>query len=314
MTQRMTAEDKRQIINIANKFQLEAQIKDGTGVDVYDKQIKLLHVPSGNLVFLDKKQDYRRSGFKVCVHPEQFSDSICDGTNISRWKSTKIGPRLTPHSAFKGFPVDSAISKEPLGACYRVKGDFPTLEALFRKLVAAFESTGPGSISFESDMALENEPLHDTGASGIRQPISVEELQAQLDRRSEIGEAGELIALKFERQRVGAAEVGCPDPERYVEHVALTDAGRGYDIETTWPGHERCIEVKSSTGSGNDIFMSDNEWTVLEALGKKAWLYRVIVNKNGGDLVLRFNDPISKIPKDNISTAVWRIRLPKSDK
>lgn len=176
-------------------------------------------------------------------------------------------------------------------------------------------STGSGSTPFEGGMASESEPFSSIGAKSIRQPMSVEEFQAQLDRRSEIGEAGELIALKYERQRLGSKEVGCPDPECYVKHIALTDVGRGYDIETTWPGHERCIEVKSSTSSGNDIFMSDNEWTVLEALGKKAWLYRVIVNKNGGDgeVVLRLNDPISKIPKDNISTAVWRVRLPKSD-
>lgn len=181
--------------------------------------------------------------------------------------------------------------------------------------IPPLESTRAGSVSFESAIASENKPFPGAGANSIRQPMSDEELQTQLDRRSEIGVAGELIALKFERQRVGAAEVGCPDPEYYVKHIALTDVGRGYDIESTWAGHERCIEVKSSTSSGNDIFMSDNEWTVLEALGKKAWLYRVIVNKNGGDgeVVLRLNDPISKIPKDNISTAVWRVRLPRSD-
>lgn len=175
-------------------------------------------------------------------------------------------------------------------------------------------STGAGSISFESDMASENESFPGTGANGIRQPMSIEEFQAQLDRRSEIGEAGERIALDREWQRLGSREVGCPDPKRYVEHVALTDVGRGYDIETTWPGHERCIEVKSSTSSGNDIFMSDNEKRVLTELGDRAWLYRVVVDANGdGEVVLRLNDPISKIPKENISTAVWRVRLPKSD-
>lgn len=60
--------------------------------------------------------------------------------------------------------------------------------------------------------------------------------------------------------------------------------------------------------------MSDNEKRVLTELGDRAWLYRVVVDANGdGEVVLRLNDPISKIPKDNISTAVWRVRLPKSD-
>ena len=137
----------------------------------------------------------------------------------------------------------------------------------------------------------------------------------QLDRRSEIGEAGERIALKDELRRLRAEEIGCSDPERYVTQISLEDVGRGYDIKSTWPGHERCIEVKSSTSAGNDIFMSSNEWRVLKELGKKAWLYRVVVDANrGGEVVLRLNDPVSQISQENFSTAVWRVRLPKSAK
>lgn len=175
-------------------------------------------------------------------------------------------------------------------------------------------SGGPNSISSESNMASENEPSTSTGTNGIRRPMTLEDLQSQLDRRSEIGEAGELIALEYERARLRSKDIGCPDPDRYVKHVALTDVGRGYDIESFWPGNERCIEVKSSTNSGNDIFMSDNEKRVLTELGNKAWLYRVVVDADGdGEVVLRLNDPMNKIPDTNISAAVWRIQLPKSD-
>lgn len=147
-----------------------------------------------------------------------------------------------------------------------------------------------------------------------RKATSIEELQVQLDRRNEIGAAGERIALADEIQRLRTEGVGCPNPERYVNHIALSDVGRGYDIESTWPGYERCIEVKSSTGSGNAILISDNERTVLENLGKKAWLYRVVVDANGdGEVVLRLNDPISMIPEENFSTAVWTVHLPRAD-
>lgn len=145
MAQTMTAEDRSRIINIATKFQFEARNKDD-GTE-YKKQIKLFHGPSGILVFIKKENDYRRSGFKVCVHPERFVDSICNSTNISLWESTQIDPRLTPNSAFKGFPVDLNISKEPLGTCYRVKGDFTALEILLRELIVAWcpVSTRSGS-------------------------------------------------------------------------------------------------------------------------------------------------------------------------
>jgi hypothetical protein len=170
------------------------------------------------------------------------------------------------------------------------------------------------SISSESIMASENEPSPSTGTNGIRRPMALEDFQSQLDRRSVIGEAGELIALEYERARLRSKDIGCPDPDRYVKYVALTDVGRGYDIESSWPGHERFIEVKSSTNSGNDIFMSDNEKRVLTVLGDRAWLYRVVVDADGdGDVVLRLNNPMNKIPETNISTAVWRIHLPKSD-
>ena len=154
-----------------------------------------------------------------------------------------------------------------------------------------------------------------TRASGSRQPISIEELEAQLDRRSAIGAAGELVALEHEMQRLKSAEIGCPDPENYVKHVALTDVGRGYDIESTWPGHERYIEVKSSVCSSNAIFMSDNERTVLGELQDKAWLYRVSIDASGkGEVILRLKNPIAQIPDENFSTAVWRVRLPDTEK
>lgn len=175
------------------------------------------------------------------------------------------------------------------------------------------DSTGSVLASIDSDIAPANELFPGADANRIRHAMSLEDFQAQLDRRSETGEAGERVALEDELKRLRYAEVGCPDPERYVKHVALTDVGRGYDIESTWPGHERRIEVKSSTSSGNDILMSDNERTVLEGLGKKAWLYRVVVDAKGdGEVVLRLNDPMAQIPKENISTAVWRVRIPKS--
>lgn len=174
----------------------------------------------------------------------------------------------------------------------------------------ALGSIEPSFISYERSTASANEPIPGAGTNGVRQTMSLEEFQDQLDRRSEIGKTGEQIAMKDELLRLGSKEIACPDPARYVEHVALTDVGRGYDIESKWPGHERCIEVKSSTNPSNTIFMSSNERSVLKALGQKAWLYRVVVNASGsGEVMLRLNDPISEIPEENFSTAVWQVRL-----
>lgn len=159
-----------------------------------------------------------------------------------------------------------------------------------------------------------NESFSDIDSSSNGQATSIEDFQVQLDRRSIIGATGERIAFEDEIRRLRSKEVGCPDPERHVNHIALSDVARGYDIESTWPGQERCIEVKSSTSASNPIFMSSNERAVLEKLGKKAWVYRVIIDTDGnGQVTLRLNDPISIIPEENFSTAVWAVRLPKAD-
>ena len=85
----------------------------------------------------------------------------------------------------------------------------------------------------ESTLASE-EATH--GGSGTRQSrvVAAEELLAQLDRNAAIGRAGEQIALEDERQRL--LQCGCSEPESYLELVAISDVGCGYDIASRWPG------------------------------------------------------------------------------
>jgi len=138
--------------------------------------------------------------------------------------------------------------------------------------------------------------------------ITAEEYENQLNRKSEIGKAGELIAVldEFERLRT----IGCPEPKKYVNRVALTDVGRGYDIESLWPGEERYIEVKSSTSLDSDFYISDNERKILTSLGASAWLYRVHVHEREGDLGVvtkRIQNPMSLISEEDMSPVVWRV-------
>lgn len=140
----------------------------------------------------------------------------------------------------------------------------------------------------------------------IRRQLTAEELQRQLDRNSKTGRAGELLVLQEEQQRL--RELGCLNPEHYVKRVAETDVGRGYDVESTWPGHERCIEVKSTTFEGSDFFISENERHVLTQLGSAGWLYRVLVNADGaGRVVSRMQDPFGHISSQHMTPMVWRI-------
>ena len=171
----------------------------------------------------------------------------------------------------------------------------------------------PLDASNDTSAASQSGAARKNGATSSRRLLSAEDLAAQLDRNSATGRSGELIALADERGRL-RDECGCPDPERHVEHVALTDVGRGYDIESRWPGHGRFIEVKASAAEGDEIFLSDREREVLAALGPRAWIYRVRVTSQGdGRVVQRLQDPIAKIPTEAMKPVAWRVRLPNDD-
>ena len=135
-------------------------------------------------------------------------------------------------------------------------------------------------------------------------PMDVDMFQALLERRSEMGEQGELIALQFEIARLRS--LGCFDPEQHVQLVAQSDVGCGYDIHTTY-GEERFIEVKSSSLAAAPLYLSENERKVLTELGSKAWLYRVALHTGGltGD-VLTVQDPMSCL-EVHLEPVVYRL-------
>ena len=136
--------------------------------------------------------------------------------------------------------------------------------------------------------------------------VSAEEFETQLNRRSEIGKAGEMLAVLDELERL--RDLGCAEPEKYVSQVALTDVGRGYDIESLWQGEERYIEVKSSTSPEGDFFISDNERKTLSDLGKRAWLYLVHVRDGGaGWVTKRIQNPMNAISDVDLVPVVWRV-------
>ena len=136
--------------------------------------------------------------------------------------------------------------------------------------------------------------------------MDAETFEALLERRSEIGQAGELLVVQDEIERL--KNLGCGDAHRWVERVALTDVGRGYDIASTWPGQERYIEVKSTSSASNGLFITVNEREVMAGLGSRAWLYRAVVRMDGtGDVVARMRDPMRALAGDAFVPVVFRV-------
>jgi hypothetical protein len=99
---------------------------------------------------------------------------------------------------------------------------------------------------------------------------------ARDDRNREIGLAGELLVLEYEKNQLTAA--GYHELAAQVYHVSLLDGdGAGYDIRSfTSDGMAKYIEVKTTTGSkGNAFFLSSNERNFYEENPGSAYIYRV---------------------------------------
>jgi len=184
------------------------------------------------------------------------------------------------------------------------------LRALLNEYLAVVEepSVSNAPATAPPDPAPAPAPIH-APAAGARKPIAADDLREQLDRNSKIGRAGEEIATAYEIRRL--RDLKCPNPEEHVRPLFEVDVGRGYDIDSTWPGEERCIEVKSTTRVGSDIYLSENERVVLKALADKAWLYRVLVTPDGGRVVGKpLRNPIGLLENLGMAVAVWRAADP----
>lgn len=212
---------------------------------------------------------------------------------------TYVDPNKGVASSVLG-PRAPFLNPGPTNPLLRVIPHPGSMDALLALYLAAARGAVSGALLDAGDLP---EPA---AGRGSRRVVTADELQRQLNRNTETGNAGELIAVKDELERLRKAR--CPEPNLYVKRVALTDVGRGYDLESTWPGHERCIEVKSTSRAGSDFFVTENERQVLSALGNRAWLYRVVVGADGGGAVMsRLQDPINRIDQEHVIPVVWRV-------
>lgn len=156
---------------------------------------------------------------------------------------------------------------------------------------------------------ISNQPGNAIKTPSSRRPTSEEEFLRSMERNSETGRAGEDWALAWERARLANLHPPCPEPERYVTHIALSDVGAGYDIVSAWPPTEkRYIEVKTTRGNTSEFFMTENECQTLAALGTQAWIYRVELDA-AATTIRTFQDPMTELRK-RMAPTVWRVKLP----
>jgi hypothetical protein len=140
----------------------------------------------------------------------------------------------------------------------------PEIPNILRSMVKAPDRKDDRSV-------VRDAPSHGWGARSS--PFDFTEQEA---RNRELGLAGELLVIAFERARLEA--VGLSRLSHRVEHVAVTlGPGAGFDVRSfDIDGADRLIEVKTTRyGKEMPFFISRNEIAVSERRADQFHLYRV---------------------------------------
>lgn len=145
----------------------------------------------------------------------------------------------------------------------------------------------------------------------FKKSISSFELEKKLEKQREIGEIGEAIALNFEINRL--RKLGVSKPHKKVEQISKINASAGFDILSKAATSIRYIEVKSSTRSSTEFYLSENERETLKKLENEAYIYFVRItdleNKEGAvEKVIQ--NPIDVIEEDGTMVPIsYKVEL-----
>lgn len=112
-------------------------------------------------------------------------------------------------------------------------------------------------------------------------PVNYLEREA---RNSSLGRAGEEFVLNYERARL--IHLGKDRLADRVEHIALVEDGRGFDIHSFEAGgRDRLIEVKTTAyGKQTPFFVSQNELAVSREEDEQYHIYRLFEFRDNAKL------------------------------
>jgi len=137
--------------------------------------------------------------------------------------------------------------------------------------------------------------LFDTQKPRKRVPIKNIDWLEVNKKRIEIGEIGELIVIKFERQRL--SNLGILNPEKYIIHASKeVGDGLGYDITSIDQDKSKIfIEVKTTSSSNSfEIIITKNELETMNELKDNYFIYIVNCSSSESAIVKRLSYDLIK--------------------
>ena len=135
-----------------------------------------------------------------------------------------------------------------------------------------------------------------------RRKITQKQLEVQLEIQKRIGAIAEEIVMIFERDRL--VNAGYIEQYLKTEQVSSKEANAGYDIESSYKDaagntYKIYIEVKGSTGTELNFYISANELEKAKEYGKKYWIYFVpdidIETRSSSKEIITIQDPYERI-------------------
>ena len=142
--------------------------------------------------------------------------------------------------------------------------------------------------------------------------LTPDQLERVLQKRREVGDAGESFVYRRERKRLHNA--GRRDLAGKVDWISQSAVGKGYDIKSfEVDGTSKFIEVKATIGKSATFFMSSNEWKVATRLRGNYWIYRVVEALNRPNIATVLPDPIGAENSSSIKRVAdgWRVTILK---
>jgi hypothetical protein len=122
-----------------------------------------------------------------------------------------------------------------------------------------------------------------------REKLTPEQLRDIKRRAEENGLLGEEFVLNHERKVL--REAGKRMLAEKVRWISQSSAAAGYDILSyEMSGAQKCIEVKSTSGTGRTFEITYNEWAAAQSAGASYCIYRVINVLSRPDII-EYRDP-----------------------
>ena len=269
MAIKMSDSTRNKVVEIATKIEFSV-IERAPGVDMREKNVALLHQPTGKTIYLRKEIGQEQDGgfkrIQIALHPSDFFEldaSTSAGILVAINRDTQTNEFKT--WSWETFPPVPGANTF-LGKCFDVSS-FAALHELLTLIDTTFRrATIPAKVAtVESSTNLNGDPREGTlheGEQDCSNEVDNVDLGPGFERDPKIRKTIEQYAMNH-----AAAH--------YSKEYEVKVLGKPFDLLCTRGNEEIHVEVKGTRGAGASVIVTRNEITDARASNWQSDLYIV---------------------------------------